>query len=107
MSAILQVEGVTGASIKTNQQLASEEEQVKLEQLRACTMECCAKLGGSSPEATSDLKLLRFLRGYSGSVKDAALAYADMVEWRLENNVADVVATLKKAEADEGQLTFP
>jgi hypothetical protein len=107
MSAILQVEGVTGASIKTNQQLASEEEQAKLEQLRACTMECAAKLGGSSPEATSDLKLLRFLRGYSGSVKDAALAYADMVEWRLENDVADVVATLKKVEADEGQLTFP
>ena len=108
MSALLQVEGVSGASI-TNQQLASEDEKEKITELRACTSECTSKLklNDLSPEATSDFKFLRFLRGYKGNVKEAAAAFSDMVEWRLENDVAGIITTLKKVEEDEGLLPFP
>jgi len=107
MSGVLQVEGVSNAPTKTNQQLASPEESAKIIELKAMTKEAAAKIESSNPEAVSDFKYLRFLRGYKGNVSKAAVAFQEMTDWRIENNVAEAVAALKKAEEEDGKLPFP
>jgi len=106
MSSILQVEGVACTAVTTNQRLASTEEQEQLIELKRLCHEDAESIRSGNPEAVSDFKFLRFLRGYKGVVTDAAAAYKRMVEWRIENKVEEAVAMLKASEKD-GVIQYP
>lgn len=103
----MQVDGVSRVPTQTNQQLPSAEEQEKIIELKDATSEAREKIEGSNPEAVSDFKYLRFLRGYKGDVAKAAVAFHEMADWRIENDVGKVVAALKKTEEETGKLPFP
>ncbi len=104
----LNVAGVPSKIIQTNCSPPTNDESAQLKELRSALRDVLS-LDYVAPyeELTSDWKLLRFLRGYSHVVGDAATAYRRMTDFRREMGVGVMVDKMKEKEKQTGKLEFP
>ena len=86
---------------------ANEAEQAAIAGLKEAIASSDVPKQSSGPQLDDELSLLRFVRGYSLDVKDAAKAFDDMLQYRKAHSIDAAREAMYAAAAEGDELAWP
>jgi len=84
-----------------DQTLASSDEKQLIQLLRQRLGDDALSTPAAVPELSSDIGMLRFIRGYQGNLHDACFAFLSGLAWRSANGAVAMRASLRLRDDDD------